>query len=223
MFPVFAVAEPPAAETPSAVGPIPPAGQQLSPITLGPPWLRKPTGDQLLRNYPFVARQRNLSGSAAIGCGVDATGKLVDCKILGETPEGAGFGDAALRLAQYFQMQPTLKDGKPVAGGQVRIPIRFTAPTGMDLRRPNFEGVFACYGQTANRAESDPTSDNWRAAIYWSLQVQGMIAADFGRPSDAEALERQSRLAAAGGSLKIPRGFAESDCLEAAAKATKSK
>ncbi len=49
---------------------------------------------------------------------------LANCKVLSEDPEGAGFGDAALKLAGLFQMQE-FYGGNPTKGGAVTIPIRF--------------------------------------------------------------------------------------------------
>jgi TonB family protein len=218
MFPILS-AEPPAAQAPATPGPIVSANQPLSPSVITPSWERKPTGEDMARAYPFVAQQRDLGGAAAMSCNVTAEGKLADCTIVAETPPGVGFGDATLRLAKYFKMKPTTADGKSVAGGTVRIPIRFSLPTGMSFRRPNFDGVFACYGQTANLAEDDPgVKDAWRATVFWSLQLQNVIAGGFGRPSDAEALERQARLAAQTGALAVPKGFALKDCMAAIPK-----
>jgi TonB family protein len=218
MFPILG-AEPPAAASPAVPSLGVSADQPLRPAYPSPIWTRKPSGADLARAYPFVALQRNLSGAAAMECGVVADGTLADCKVLSESPAGAGFGDAVLRMAKYFQMKPATADGAPVAGGRVRIPIRFNVPDGMNLKRPNFEGVWACYGQTAALAEQDPATPNaWRATVYWSLQLQGVISGGLGRPSDAEALERQARLAATDGSLTIPKGFELKDCLAAVPK-----
>ena len=41
-----------------------------------------------------------------------------------------GFGDAAMKMSKLFKMRPQTKDGQPVDGGTVRIPIRFTLPKG---------------------------------------------------------------------------------------------
>ncbi len=51
-------------------------------------------------------------------------GLLAGCRIERQSPAGAGFGDAALSLADRFQV-------KPAAGeqGYVRIPVLFRAPT----------------------------------------------------------------------------------------------
>ena len=41
-----------------------------------------------------------------------------------------GFGDAAMKLSKLFKMRPQTKDGQPVDGGTVRIPIAFRLPKG---------------------------------------------------------------------------------------------
>ena len=58
-----------------------------------------------------------------IECVVNADGTLRDCVLLKEDPPGYGFGRAALDAARYFRMKPATQDGKPVAGGRVRIPM----------------------------------------------------------------------------------------------------
>ena len=61
--------------------------------------------------------------------GVARDGLLIHCKVLAEDPRGAGFGEAALKLSERFKMKPMSRDGQPVAGGVVRIPIKFRIPT----------------------------------------------------------------------------------------------
>jgi protein TonB len=54
-----------------------------------------------------------------------ASGSLESCSVLDESPAGFGFGAAAVKMARWFQMRPKTLDGKPVAGGDVVIPINF--------------------------------------------------------------------------------------------------
>jgi TonB family protein len=97
-------------------------------VIVQPDWAAKPVGADIARVYPPAAVKGNVEGEATIGCDVAASGKLINCQVLKEGPAGAGFGAAALALADSFQMKPMSKDGHAVAGGKVRIPIRFRLP-----------------------------------------------------------------------------------------------
>jgi TonB family protein len=93
-----------------------------------PDWLQKPTGDDLARFYPAEAAKAELGGDAVLDCGVGLDGHLQNCAVRRESPQGAGFGKAALDLSPSFQMSPITLDGQPAAGGRVVIPIRFMVP-----------------------------------------------------------------------------------------------
>ncbi|MCI3135574.1 energy transducer TonB family protein [Phenylobacterium aquaticum] len=76
----------------------------------------------------MIAEMFEVEGYATISCLVDAGGALTDCAVVDEGPAGLGFGAAAVSLSSSFHMRPKTVDGAPVAGGDVRIPIRFALP-----------------------------------------------------------------------------------------------
>lgn len=111
-------------EPPRAPPPEPPRPSVIT----NPDWLRLPSGDDINRYYPDRAQRMEVEGRVTLNCSVTAKGTLESCSISNEDPNNMGFGDAAMRMTRLFKMRPQTKDGQPVSGGQVRIPIRFSLP-----------------------------------------------------------------------------------------------
>lgn len=93
-----------------------------------PDWAVKPTGADMARYYPAAAAAAKAGGFATVNCQVTAAGRLAGCTVMRESPGDQGFGAAALKLAEIFEMRPMTLDGKPTSGGEVTIPILFAAP-----------------------------------------------------------------------------------------------
>ncbi len=102
-----------------------PLGNGLSVITT-PAWTRRPSAEEFGRVYPDMALRNGVSGRVVIGCEVTAIGTLVKCSVIDEAPANFGFGAATLKLAADFHMRPRTRDGQPVAGVKITIPIIFS-------------------------------------------------------------------------------------------------
>jgi TonB family protein len=151
-----------------------------------PDWLRRPSGEDLTRLYPKAALAKRLEGFATIQCHVTATGELADCRTIDEAPLGEGFGEAAVAMAATFKMRPMAKDGAPVDGGTVRIPIRFKLPA--DQTIPAEEFVLRCYGYSAAAAEKDPSSEKAQFGSFaWGMVTQMYAVTEKVRPSELDA------------------------------------
>jgi len=89
-----------------------------------PEWLRRPSAPL----YPVLASRARVSGVARMLCVVTTEGLLEKCEVISETPPGYGFGQAALDMAGQMQMRPRTRDGQPVGGWSVVVPVRFQLP-----------------------------------------------------------------------------------------------
>lgn len=96
-----------------------------NPVITSPSWIRKPGPKEFARFYPDRAVRMEKSGLAVLTCHVTPGGAVVGCQVASETPASFGFGEAALKLAPYFQLSPPMRDGQPIEGARIQIPIRF--------------------------------------------------------------------------------------------------
>lgn len=94
----------------------------------GADWLKRPSAGDLMSVWPTEALRRGIGGKAEISCIVTVQGTLRACSVVSESPQGAGFGGAAVTLSRQFLMRPAVKDGVP-AETSVNIPINFPKPT----------------------------------------------------------------------------------------------
>ncbi len=160
-------------------------------VITNPDWARKPSGEDMMRFYPKAAADSGVEGAATLHCEVAATGDLVGCRADSETPTGQGFAEAALALAPTFKMKAQTKDGVPVDGGKINIPIRFRLPKPQNPL--TVELALECYGASAALTEQDPRVAATRAATFtWQVIAQALSESETPKPSEMEA-----RLAAA--------------------------
>lgn len=103
-----------------------PSAEELeaAPMATGVTFIEQPDGQSYARVYPPAAIRNGVEGRAMLECLVGETGYL-RCAVTEDSPEGAGFGDAALRVSTEFRVAPTQADGAPTAGRRLRRTIVF--------------------------------------------------------------------------------------------------
>lgn len=102
-----------------------------------PIWTQTASFEDLAAAYP--AKGGGVEGYVAAHCRIerdgDKAGLLRECGVAKETPEGAGFGKAALGLTAKFRILPaalaSLPRGEPI---WVYVPIRLPPPGGPEAR-----------------------------------------------------------------------------------------
>ncbi len=107
-----------------------------------PYWTQKPDGDDMSSFYPPRAARQDINGRARIKCLIAADGRLADCRVLSEAPQGEGFGAAAIALSAKFRLLPP--DGLVgSAPPEITIPIVFEIPNynRLSVSKPKGGGI----------------------------------------------------------------------------------
>lgn len=99
----------------------PPSGTDVQ----DPVWIYSPYDRWAAGFTPDRVNQTGKGGEAKVLCKVSGAGSLEDCWLEHETPQGWGFGDAALKLLAHVQMKPLGARGEPVADRPFAITIEF--------------------------------------------------------------------------------------------------
>jgi hypothetical protein len=107
----------------------PPEEESTSPVappnSARPVWRAQPSRRDVERHYPADSLYDHVTGNAILQCLVRAEDGGLLCVVVSETPEGRGFGEAALKVAQSYRAGPELQDGSPSAGARIRIMVAF--------------------------------------------------------------------------------------------------
>lgn len=92
-----------------------------------PRWISMPDPARIQGAFPKAAADAGVKkGVGVIDCATARDGRLTDCKVSREAPEGLGFGQAAMTVAPIMQMNPWTDDGRPIDGARIKLPIEFT-------------------------------------------------------------------------------------------------
>ncbi len=85
-----------------------------------------PSSRQIADAAPAAAKRGRINGMVSLRCVIGLDSRLHDCRVVSETPEGMGFGEAAVRVATaYFRFSPPTRNGRPVAGTEMPLGIQF--------------------------------------------------------------------------------------------------
>ena len=102
-----------------------PAGPDTRKITT-PRWTRTMTPEGMALAYPQAAVKAGVkTGLGVVACVVDIRGELTDCQVRREDPVGLDFGAAAMEAAKLMAMNPWSKEGEPLDGLPIVLPVRF--------------------------------------------------------------------------------------------------
>jgi hypothetical protein len=93
-----------------------------------PIWEQAPNSAAVDAAYPRPARDQGVLGRAVLGCLINAD-RTLDCRVENETPQGHGFGAAAMQLASGFQVAESQSDFIQAHNGRrIYLPVNFGAP-----------------------------------------------------------------------------------------------
>ena len=85
-------------------------------------WYKRPTSAELAFYLPKTAPP---DGWGEIACRTVDRYRVEDCHVLGEEPQGSGFGRAVLNAAWQFKVLPPRAGDHPLIGAWVRIRIEY--------------------------------------------------------------------------------------------------
>lgn len=89
-------------------------------------WVRAPSARDFARFYPDRAIDAGVSGSVTLDCIIGGGGRLA-CSVAGESPDGYGFGRAAINISRQLRVSTSLSDGSSAAGRNLILPLSFRA------------------------------------------------------------------------------------------------
>ena len=185
-------------------------------VITSPDWERRPTAAELSRFFPGAAMVTEKSGRATVRCTVTVEGTLSACSVMEEYPVDYGFGDAALRMAPLFKMRPMTRDGQPVGGGTVQIPISFVLPQGAT---DTMTSSLFCYGHVAEKADREGAVEAWTAAHAWAGQLIGLAYKSDSKLAAMESSMARAHADAAAETNTRVRDRAANDCIAVVMKA----
>lgn len=94
-------------------------------VVVEPRLLLAPDDTAIATLYPWMAFSHGRGGSSSMVCRVRRTRTLAGCRLVGESPEGLGFGRAMLDSAKYWRVWPQTIDGRAASDGKIKLTINW--------------------------------------------------------------------------------------------------
>ena len=100
-----------------------------APRLVAPQWVSTLDAANLTVVFPREAVAAGVSrGGGVLKCRATHEGRLAECQVISESPEGLGFGQAVLKAADFMAMNPWSMDGAPVDDAVIQVPITLALP-----------------------------------------------------------------------------------------------
>ena len=86
-------------------------------------WTRRPADSEVFALYPAEAFRERISGAVLLECAPTAEGKLADCAVIEEKPEGKGFAQASLAVLKLYEFGPRERITPAMLEKKMRLPF----------------------------------------------------------------------------------------------------
>ncbi|MBX3482446.1 TonB family protein [Phenylobacterium sp.] len=155
----------------AAVGALATAAPAAAEIT----WIMAPTNAEMAAAYPGKARAAGLGGGVELACTSTRTGDMTDCDVLGESPRGYGFGQAARKLVKAMRGADLRKDV------EVRISMTFAPELArgqpVTVKTPRWTALPSVEDMQAAAPKGDAGGPNdVRVTLLCDVQAGGVLS-----------------------------------------------
>jgi len=86
-------------------------------------WSKRPPDSAIFAHYPQAAFEERLSGVTLLECAATAEGRLADCTVVEEKPEGKGFAQASLAVMELYEFGPRARITPEMVGKKMKVPF----------------------------------------------------------------------------------------------------
>jgi TonB family protein len=137
-------------------------------------WVAAPTAADMAAAYPAKAKAEGVGGAANLICTANRSGQMTACDVLGESPRGYGFGDAARRLAGQ------LKAVGVANNTEVKVPITFSPDLARSgaatVKTPKWAALPSVSDMQTVVPKTEGGPNNVRVTLICDVQAGGALS-----------------------------------------------